>query len=504
MIGDEFDTTHRTTHKGITHYDGLFDQSRYFDDALSRYFRRKAWPLVQFSMLRPLSELLIQKTLVERYPELQKLQMSCHATHLEGERARPCGKCEKCRRIVAMLLALDADPAASGYTEEQIRGCVAALPEEGVSQEVAGKAHLAALLIDKGILAESGPGLGRAARHDEIVKLRFDESASPPNVVPLDLRRKILPILLEHAEGAVRRSGRSWVAFDADSDPWLYAPDRHASRVSAATDASRSAPSGAGSPLLGELTWVTAKERLSRVDTALLPVGAIEQHGPHLPLDTDAWDAEFLCRRVAESCSDPQPLVLPLVPYGVSYHHDSFPGTISVGPDALSSFIYDIGISVARHGITKLIIVNGHGGNAPTLQLAAQKINRDAHIFTCVDTGETSDADIALLTESANDVHAGEVETSTSLATRPQLVDMAKAEAAVPQFSNQYLDFASSRAVEWYEHTAKISPSGVLGDPTKASVEKGEQIWKLMIDHLVQFIETLKGLSLEEIYERRH
>jgi creatinine amidohydrolase/Fe(II)-dependent formamide hydrolase-like protein len=256
--------------------------------------------------------------------------------------------------------------------------------------------------------------------------------------------------------------------------------------------------------VLGELTWPEASQRLQQTDLALLPVGAIEQHGPHLPLDVDAWDADYLARRVAEACSEPRPLVLPSIPYGVSYHHEDFSGTISVRPETLSRLVYDVGISAARQGITKLIIVNGHGGNVPTLRFAAQAINRDAHIFTCVETGETSDADVAELVETANDAHAGEVETSTALATRPGLVHMDRAEPCVPRFSSQYLQFSTARSVEWYARTARISPSGVLGDPTRASREKGERIWKVMIDHLVQFVESLKELRLDEIYERKY
>jgi creatinine amidohydrolase/Fe(II)-dependent formamide hydrolase-like protein len=130
-------------------------------------------------------------------------------------------------------------------------------------------------------------------------------------------------------------------------------------------------------------------------------------------------------------------------------------------------------------------------------------INRDAHIFTCVDSGETSDADIAELTETPNDVHAGEVETSTTLATRPELVDMSRARKAVPRFSSEYLDFTSRRSIEWYAHTGKLSKSGVLGDPTKATREKGERYWELMFQHLVAFVEQIKGLSLAEIHDRR-
>jgi hypothetical protein len=113
IIGDEFDTTLRMSHKGITHYNGLYDQSRYFDNAMTRYFHRKGWNISQFSILRPLSELLIEKTLIERYPELQRCQVSCHATHKDNERVRPCGRCEKCRRIVGMLTAIGADPTRS-------------------------------------------------------------------------------------------------------------------------------------------------------------------------------------------------------------------------------------------------------------------------------------------------------------------------------------------------------------------------------------------------------
>jgi mycofactocin system creatininase family protein len=255
---------------------------------------------------------------------------------------------------------------------------------------------------------------------------------------------------------------------------------------------------------LGELTWPDAAERLQEVDIALLPVGAIEQHGPHLPLDTDSFDAGYLANRVAEACSDPRPLVLPLIPYGVSYHHADFPGTISVGNEALSRMVYDVGMSAARNGITKLIIINGHGGNTPTLKFAAQMINRDAHIFSCVDTGETSDVDLAEICETPNDVHAGEIETSTSLALRPHLVRMEAAERFVPDFSSRYLDFTTRRSVEWYAKTVSISGSGVLGDPTKASRDKGDRIWKVMVHNLVELVEELKGLTLDEIYERRY
>jgi len=504
LIGDEFDTTHRLSHRGITHYNGIYDQSRFFDHALTRYFHRKGWAISQFSILRPLSELLIEKILVERYPELQSLQVSCHATHKEGDRVHPCGRCEKCRRIVAMLLALEADPSRCGYKEEQIASCLKNLPSKGINQESPGVQHLGAILKDKGLITEGSIGVVKPRRRPEIMKLRFDPKKSPVDDIPVDLREPLYWLYLEHAAGAVKRKGRVWLDFDPLDDSTMTRPYPFESSGARAGARPSSPGDRAKSYLLRELTWPEAEKRLEEVDVALLPVGSIEQHGPHLPLDSDAFDAEYLAHKVAERCSDPKPLVLPLIAYGVSYHHEGFPGTISISPDTLSQLVYEIGMSSARQGITKLVIINGHGGNSPALNFAAQMINRDAHIFTCVDTGETSDPDVDALAETPNDVHAGEIETSTTLAVRPEQVRMEKACTFIPQFSSHYLNFTSKRRVNWYAHTARISPEGVLGDPSKASRDKGKKIWHLMIRNLVEFVEDLKGLTLDEIYQRRY
>ncbi len=496
LIGDEYDTTRRANHKGIPHYDGLYDQSRYFDNALSRYFLRKGWSTSVMSILRPLSEMLIEFILAARYPDLQQHQVSCHAAHKEGERIHPCGKCEKCRRIVGMLKALDHDPVHCGYTMEQIASCLKKLEAEGVHQEAAGVEHLKHLLTEKGLI-DSGKRKPRA--HPEILQLRFDAERAPVNGIPLDLRNPLYRIWMQHADGVRIRKGRQWVHYDPLQDPdWT-------SGYAFETDKQGSEQGESNRPhVWAELTWPEAEDRLKRVDIALLPVGSIEQHGPHLPLDTDAYDAAYLARRVAEACSDPRPFLLPLIPYGVSHEHDDFKGTISVRNDTLASLVYDIGMSAAHNGIRKLVILNGHGGNGPALNFAAQKINRDAQILVCVDSGETSDVDIYRMVETPNDIHAGEVETSTSLALRPERVRLERAVPFVPEFSNRYLNYTSKRGVSWYSYTRRISETGVLGDPTKASAEKGREIWEIMIAHLVALVEDLKSLTLDEIYQRRY
>ena len=506
VIGDEFDTTSRSTFQGITHYDGLYDQSRYFDNALTRYYIKKKWNITQFSIIRPLSELLIEKILIERYPDLQRHQVSCHATHIEQGRVHPCGKCEKCRRIVGMLTAINASPSNCGYSPSQIENCLKELGARGVHQESAGAQHLLYLLSQKGLIPQLAKKL-KAREHPEILKVRFDPEKSPVDAIPNELRQPLLKIFLQHSQGAVQHLGRVWIDYDPLNDPALSNPYPFDSPLqkSRAEGLQKNETDTPHLPyLLGELTWPEAQVRLKEVDVALLPVGSLEQHGPHLPLDTDSFDAFHLAKEVASACSDPKPIVLPLVPYGVSYHHADFSGTLTITPQTLSQLVYDVGMSVAKNGITKLVIINGHGGNIPALQFAAQMINRDAHIFTCVETGETSEKDLLALTETPNDVHAGEIETSTTLAVRPHMVRHDKKKKFIPRFSSRYMNFSSKRSVDWYARIAKISPTGVLGDPTKASREKGEKMWALMIKHVVEFVEDLKNISLDEILHKHY
>ena len=251
-------------------------------------------------------------------------------------------------------------------------------------------------------------------------------------------------------------------------------------------------------------TWPEIEAYLETVDTVILPCGAIEQHGPHLPVDIDFFDAKYMAFKVAEACAEPRPLVLPAIPFGVSYHHEDFKGTLSVTNEALSKFVYDLGMSLAKNGVKKIIILNGHGDNAPALSNAAQMINRDAKIFVCVDTGETSDVDVGKLIDTPNDAHAGEIETSTSLALRPDLVQMDKAVNETLAFGSDYLNFDDHRSVNWYVRTSKISESGVMGDATKASVEKGQKIWEVMIRNMVELVESIKNTPLEDLYQKRY
>ena len=285
---------------------------------------------------------------------------------------------------------MGADPARCGYTSEQVNHCLLQVVEKGIHQETEGIRHLAFLLHKKGLLPKPRMGGVRGSEQPQVMKLRFESEKSPLDGIPLKIRAPLYRICMNHAEGAIKRRGRSWEEMDPWTDPAMGRPYpfEHPTPVPFHREKREGDPNGIIKDyLLGELTWPEAKRRFQEVDVALLPVGAIEQHGPHLPLDCDAFDADYLAKAVAERCKEPSPLVLPLISYGVSYHHEDFSGTLSVNPETLSQMVYDIGMSAVKHGITKLVIVNGHGGNSPALHFAAQMINRDAHIFTCVDTG---------------------------------------------------------------------------------------------------------------------
>ncbi len=213
LIGNEYDTTVKGNYEGITHYHGLYDQSKYFDNALTRYYHKKGWGIRQYSILRSLSELLILKVLVKRYPDLQAQQVSCHAAHEEEGRMLPCGNCEKCRRIVGMLKALGEDPMRCGYTGEQIEKGLKALASKSVKQLGSDAAHLYSLLLEKKLIDVNDHTKQLARKHPEIVKLRFDNERSELADLPVHIRKPLFDILQEYSEGAVLLKGRKWHTF---------------------------------------------------------------------------------------------------------------------------------------------------------------------------------------------------------------------------------------------------------------------------------------------------
>jgi hypothetical protein len=226
LIGNEYDTTLKGNLAGISHYNGLYDQSKYFDNALSRYFHKKGWKIYQYSLLRSLSELLILKILVKRYPDLQRLQVSCHAAHEREGKMYPCGNCEKCRRIIGMLKALDEDPKRCGYTDEQIAKGLHALSIKKVKQIGSDAAHLYQILLDKGLINDNDHTRKLAKTHPEIMQLRFDKERSKIEDLPAHIVEPLFAIFSEYAEAVVREN-QQWKSVDLSHHLKTYSDEKH-------------------------------------------------------------------------------------------------------------------------------------------------------------------------------------------------------------------------------------------------------------------------------------
>lgn len=250
---------------------------------------------------------------------------------------------------------------------------------------------------------------------------------------------------------------------------------------------------------LGEMTWPDVKDFLSNHDVVVIPVGSCEQHGPHLPLDTDAYDAFWLSLRAADKsgCA----LVAPPIYYGISFHHMDFPGTATLHPHTLEQLAYEVAVSFIKHGFKKVVFENGHGGNIPALRAAVQRIKADTGAFVIVDTVSLIPDFIEKFIETPYDAHAGEFETSTSLANREELVITKRIEKpTITLPKSKYTKIGLKEKgpqVYWGFRTKEISKTGVIGDPTKASKEKGEKAWKLAVERLAELLTELDKMELK-------
>jgi hypothetical protein len=218
LIGDEYDTSLKGNLNGISHYHGLYDQSKYFDNALTRYYQRKGWNIYQYSILRSVSELLIMKILIKRYPDLQRHQVSCHAAHEIDGRMYPCGKCEKCRRIIGMIKTLDENPERCGYTPDQITHGLKTLSAKSIKQISSDAGHLYYLMLNKNLIEQNEFTTKTAKAHPEIMKLRFDQERSNLEDMPEHIRRPLFDILRQYADGGVKRINHQWVDIDINED----------------------------------------------------------------------------------------------------------------------------------------------------------------------------------------------------------------------------------------------------------------------------------------------
>ena len=249
-----------------------------------------------------------------------------------------------------------------------------------------------------------------------------------------------------------------------------------------------------GAPLLlADLSSPETRELLPYLDLVLIPVGAHEQHGPNIAVSTDTVSADALCRAAA-GLLGPRVAVAPAVPWGISWHHMRFPGTISLRPATLTALLEDIVGSLHAHGLNRFLVVNGHGGNSAVLATAIEQIKQE--------TGVPLIAAVfgyALIAEQARELlpaeaigHGGADETALVMAVEPH---KGKPHAfAGPELTGVQTETAAMLrsyggilARPYHE----VTRNGVTGDASSATAEVGQQILDGSARRLAEIIEVL-------------
>lgn len=218
----------------------------------------------------------------------------------------------------------------------------------------------------------------------------------------------------------------------------------------------------------------------------LLPTGATEQHGPHLPLGTDWWIADALCRAVAGSTSGVD--VAGALPYGISGHHTGLPGTVTLRTRTFVDIVVDVCASLAANGRMP-VIVNGHGGNRGALQLILAELGEQGCTAWAVSYFELlSDVAAELFPGGPHVGHAGALETSLVLHLWPETVAAGRIPAGTtpPTWPDPHM-FGTDRVAVWRPFDA-INPTGVLGTPSLATPEAGARLYDAAVARLGEVV----------------
>jgi creatinine amidohydrolase len=254
---------------------------------------------------------------------------------------------------------------------------------------------------------------------------------------------------------------------------------------------------------LWELRWneVAALDRHATL--IIVPTGAIEQHGHHLPIDTDIYNSSQIALRAAERTREAgvgPVLVAPPVWWGTSPHHLAYPGTISLRLETMSDVLVDICASLWRHGFYRILFLNGHGGNIGVLTATALRISEEIGISPAVASYWTLIKDtLVAIGESPKGGmgHACEMETSLQLHLRGERVAMDLAGPDMPRQLTSFscIDFREPGPVMIPWDFVRDSRTGAMGDPTKASAEKGRKIADAAVSRVFELAKELLALT---------
>lgn len=234
---------------------------------------------------------------------------------------------------------------------------------------------------------------------------------------------------------------------------------------------------------------------------AVLPVAAIEQHGPHLPVYTDTCIAEGLIRHAIELLPDDLPVTfLPVQAIGKSNEHISFPGTITSSWETTTKLWLEIGDSVHRAGFGKLIVINSHGGNVSMVDIVAREL-RVRHAMLVVATGWSRfghPPELFAEDERLHGIHGGDMETSMMLHLRPDLVHMDRAEdfrSNQEAFARQFDHLRAHGPVQFGWKAGDLNPAGTVGNALAATAEKGRAVVEHQARAFVELARDVHGFD---------
>lgn len=254
-------------------------------------------------------------------------------------------------------------------------------------------------------------------------------------------------------------------------------------------------------PRLADLSWVDVKAGLQETDIVIVPVGAIEQHGPHLPLATDSFNIEAVAEEAAEL---ERVFVAPTLVYGVSDNHMAFSGTVTLRPRTLIDLIVDVAGSLSRHGFRRILLLNGHSGNDSAIGVAAQELRASLRGTVIAVSGLAAFVYDGYAPRSGIVYHADEGETAHSLAVTPELVRMDRAAKEVtPPFLSYYRRYAAEggemTGVVSYglPPTDALSTSGIMGDASAATAGAGQRMHEVAVSGLRRILGDLKRTPVD-------
>jgi creatinine amidohydrolase len=236
-----------------------------------------------------------------------------------------------------------------------------------------------------------------------------------------------------------------------------------------------------------ELTAADLREKAQAGAVVVLPVASMEQHGPHLPVGVDTILSEAVCQAAAEAIAADTPVVVaPTLWCGMAEHHMAFGGTFTFDIPTYRAVLLCLLRSVERHGFKRLLIVNGHGGNIAALSAFLPDIARETGLKVRMTTyfDQAKSAMVEVLEDQDGVHHACEAETSLMMVVAPDKVRQEK----LPEAQGPAHSSAPPTGIARYRSFRDITPSGVIGDARRATVQKGEKLISALRDGLAAVI----------------